>query len=123
MLMPIRREVLYKDSVLPILILSQELAESIKPEVPYAIISITSPSCYEARLAKSPNRKAVLRLSFLDVDREERQAITDTGSRCYPQVYCTILCWNECYCVGDLSGTAFAWRLSRRSWEQRQVYQ
>ena len=74
---PIFRGVLYADKPLGIQILSRGMAENVSHAEPYVVISITSPAMNTPKIAKSPNRKAVLRLVFEDVDNEERQAMSD----------------------------------------------
>lgn len=74
---PIVRDVLYKNEVLPIQILSQNLAESTVHNVPYAVISITNSLQHNnPKIPKNPNRKGVLKLEFADVE-EGKYAFTD----------------------------------------------
>ena len=48
------------------LVLNRFEAATVVPDVPYLVVSITDPEREEAALAGSPNRRAVLRLSFHD---------------------------------------------------------
>jgi len=66
MLMPINRDILYKDKFLAIQILSESMARDITQDEPYFVISIVSKGFNDAILAKSPHRKRVLRLQFDD---------------------------------------------------------
>ena len=68
MLLPVNRNILYKDEKLSIQILSQELARTTEQDVPYFVISITPIFSDDAILKESDNRKSVLRLKFDDIE-------------------------------------------------------
>ena len=76
MLLPVNRNILYKDEKLSIQILSQELARTTEQDVPYFVISITPKNCSDADLKKSKNKTSVLRLKFDDVE-SGKNALTD----------------------------------------------
>lgn len=50
-----------------LLVLSRREAESVVPNAPYVVVSITDPDRDAAELAESPDRRAVLRVRFHDV--------------------------------------------------------
>jgi predicted protein tyrosine phosphatase len=59
-------ERIYHGLHLSFLVLGRHDIETIQLDVPYAVISATDPEREAAILAESPNRRAVLRLSFHD---------------------------------------------------------
>jgi len=68
MLLPIKRDILYKNHTIAIQILSQTLAETTDQKEPYFVISIVPWNCDEAKIKESENLKDILRLSFDDTE-------------------------------------------------------
>lgn len=59
-------ERIYHGSRVNFLVLNRFDVATVKPDVPYLVISVTDPERDEAVLAESANRRAVLRLRFHD---------------------------------------------------------
>lgn len=66
-ILKVHREII-PGSVMDFLVLGRAEAMRIAPEVPYVVISITTPGASAARLADCPHRVSVLRLQFHDCD-------------------------------------------------------
>ena len=72
-------ERIYHGPQLSFLVLNRFEAATVAPEMPYAVISITDPEREEAALAESPNRRAVLRLSFHDKSKARAATLGKTA--------------------------------------------
>ncbi len=59
-------ERIYQGSRVNFLVLNRYEVETVMPEVPYLVLSVTDPERPEAILAASPHQRAVLRLRFHD---------------------------------------------------------
>src|SRR5262245_53305541 len=75
-------ERIYAGAGLNLLVLGRKEVQSVVPAIPYVVVSITDPGRGEAKLADSPLRGEVLRLSFDDIAgspgaREPRHAQQD----------------------------------------------
>ena len=60
-------ERIHRGPVLNLLVLGRADIQTVMPEVPYSVISITDPNSPDAVLADSPLRHDVLRLKFHDI--------------------------------------------------------
>lgn len=64
---PVYREVIHGNHI-NLQVLSRGLIANTVPKVPYVVISINSPGTTAPDINRNPNRKAVLRLTFNDIE-------------------------------------------------------
>jgi hypothetical protein len=81
MLLPIKRDILYKNHTIAIQILSQTLAETTDQKEPYFVISIVPWNCDEAKIKESENLKDILRLSFDDTETEKNAISSEQAEK------------------------------------------
>ena len=61
------------------LVLGRAEVRTVKPDLPYIVVSITDSGAPEAVVAESPHCLGVLRLQFHDADRAQRDRVTVTA--------------------------------------------
>jgi predicted protein tyrosine phosphatase len=77
-ILKVHREII-AGPVMDFLVLGRAEACHVSPEVPYIVISITTPEAPQALLAECPHRREVLRLQFHDIEEPQPELTVVSG--------------------------------------------